>query len=74
MDLLCSHGVDNVVQFNVCHSEGIFLIGWLSWSPDIMLFDLIPKNSRTVSPNMYCSEIWDFHNKQVISIGGETNS
>lgn len=74
MDLLCSHGVENAVQFNVCLSKGIFVIGWSSWSPDIMLFDLIPKYNRTVSPNMYCSEIWDFHNKQVISIGGETNS
>lgn len=34
-----------------------------------MLFDLTSKTSGTVSPDMY----WDFHNKQVISIGGETN-
>lgn len=40
----------------------------------ITLFDLTPKYSRTLSPDMYCTENWNFHNKQVISIGGETNS
>lgn len=31
------------------------------------------KYSGRVSPDMFCTGNWKFHNKQVISIGGETN-
>ena len=39
-----------------------------------MLFDLTLDHSGKATPTMYGAENMDFHNNQVISIGGETNS
>lgn len=68
-------------MFPKSHLETIFVISWSRWSRSaqavsimaqiITLFNLPPKTKRhSVSRHV----LYDFHNKQVISIEGETNS
>lgn len=59
--LLCSQ---KIMLCSFCHLKAIFVISWSSWSRSaqavsimaqlITLFNLSPKHSGTVSPDLYC--------------------